>query len=252
MSIPFLKSERLESAGFPVHGFTQKSHGVSQGAFESLNLAYNVGDEDDRVARNLSLLQRELGVQAPLARVDQVHGNKVVSASGIESNDWTVRPVRQADGIVTAEDSVIAVQTADCAAVLLADPETRVVAAIHAGWRGTAAGVIRNGVRRMDELGASSGRLIAVIGPCICEKCYEVGEEVAVRLPESADPIRKKPGKFLLDLANAIEVSLLIAGVATARVDRIPACTVCDETLFSYRRSGGTCGRMLGFISPKR
>ena len=110
--------------------------------------------------------------------------------------------------------------------------------------------MLRNAVRAMGQLGVAPGRLIAAIGPHICMSCYEVGDEVARRLPESAEPIPGRPDKYQLDLANAIEVSLIVSGVVSFRIERIHACTSCqNEVLFSYRRSGGTCGRMLGFIS---
>jgi YfiH family protein len=214
-----------------------------------LNLAYGVGDDERNVAENLRILENAIGVKAPLAKVRQVHKTGVVNASKVASDDWTAKAQTEADAIVSTGDEVLAVQTADCAAVLLADPLTRAVAAVHAGWRGTAAGVLRTAVRRLRDLGAEPGRMLAVIGPHICLDCYEVGEDAARRLPESADPIRRKPGKYRLDLANAVEVSLLTSGVASSNIERIGACTSClPESLFSYRKSQGTCGRMLGFI----
>jgi YfiH family protein len=250
MAVSFYRSELMEQAGFPHHGFTGVDGGVSRGAYASLNLAYGLEDDDRCVSENLQILREAVGTALPLARVSQVHKTGVVLSEEVASDDWSAPPVTQADAIVSDGGAVVAVQTADCAAVLLADPETRVVAAVHAGWRGTAAGVLRTAIRRMGDLGAESNRLLAVIGPHICLNCYEVGEDVAGRLPESADPIRRRPGKYQLDLANAIEVSLLVSGVATDRVERIPVCTSCSpDGLFSYRRSGGTCGRMLGFIA---
>jgi polyphenol oxidase len=251
MTVDLYRSELLERDGFSVHGFSKTTGGVSRGPYRSLNLAYGVGDDDAKVARNLRILKKTLGVGVPLARVRQVHGIRAVSASDATLGDWTDDARVEADAIVSKAEVVVAVQTADCAAVLLADPDTRVVAAVHAGWRGAGAGVVRNAVRAMGALGASPGRIIAVIGPHICMSCYEVGEEVARRLPESSDPIPGRPGKYRLDLANAVEVSLIVSGVASSRIERIPACTSCqNEVLFSYRRSGGTCGRMMGFISP--
>jgi hypothetical protein len=144
---------------------------------------------------------------------------------------------------------VLAVQTADCAAVLLADPESRAVAAVHVGWRGAAGGVLRGAVRALRSRGSDPLRLLAVIGPCIGPECYEVREDVAHRFPESIDPVAGKPGAFLLDLGYAIEVSLIAAGLTSRNVDRIRVCTRCAAgELFSHRGSGGRCGRGLGFI----
>ena len=244
------RSRLLASSGFENHGFTRRSGGVSEGPFESLNLAHDVGDNPEKVAQNLRLFKENVGVDMPLARVKQVHGVDAIDGSEIAQEDWTIPPSVEGDAIVTAKSStVVAVQTADCAAVLLADPETGAVAAIHAGWRGAARGVVRNAVRKMSELGANPGSLLAAIGPCICPMCYEVGDDVARLLPESCDPIKGKPGKFQMDLSCAVEVSLIVAGLTTPNIERLDACNSCfARELFSYRRDGGTCGRGLGFI----
>jgi hypothetical protein len=246
------ESRLLYRAGF-AHGFTKRVGGVSEGPFASLNLAFGVGDDDERVRENLRRLEAALGADAPLLRVRQVHGNDVVDAAellAVGGGEWTAPPVVEADAIVaSATAAVLAVQAADCAAVLLADPETRAVAAVHAGWRGAANGLIRNAVRALRDLGAEPGRLLAAIGPCIGPECYEVGDDVARRFPESVDPVQGRPGFHLLDLGYAVEVSLLGAGLTSRNLDRVRACTRCAaEELYSHRGSGGTCGRGLGLI----
>ncbi|MCP4606843.1 MAG: peptidoglycan editing factor PgeF [Proteobacteria bacterium] len=252
--IEFFKSELLERSGFPVHGFTKRSGGVSKGRFSSLNLAYNVGDDPECVAENLKRLKSTLEVDVPLARVDQVHGSNVADAAELITNDsqsWIEPPKLQADGIVgKGTRAVLAVQNADCAPVLLADPKTKTAAALHAGWRGTARGVILSGVRAMMGKGASQKNIIAAVGPCACQNCYEVRQDVARRFPESSDPIKDKPGKFLMDLGLAVEVSLLGAGIMGKNIERIDACSICLESeLFSVRRDGEPTGRFLGFIA---
>ena len=250
INIKMYRSRLLASAGFENHGFTRRVGGGSEGSFESLNLAHDVGDNPDKVAQNLRRFQENVGVDMPLARVKQVHGVDAIDGVKIAQEDWTVPPFAEGDAIVTAKSStVVAVQTADCAAVLLADPETGAVAAIHAGWRGAARGVVRNAVRKMSELGASCGSMLAAVGPCICPMCYEVGDDVARLMPESCDPVKGKQGKFQLDLSCAVEVSLIGAGLTTSNIERLDACNSCfTGELFSYRRDGGTCGRGLGFI----
>jgi YfiH family protein len=249
-----LHSRLLTEVGFPLHGFTTRVGGVSAGPFESLNLAHDVGDDPGAVAENLERLRRRLGVEAPLLRVKQVHGIGVIDGAELLAaggGGWSEPPLVEGDAIAaTGIQAVLAVQVADCAAVLLADPETRAVSAIHAGWRGAARGVVRNAVRDLIGRGAAPLSLRAAIGPCICSRCYEVGEEVAHRFPESAEPIAGLPGKYLLDLGYAIEVSLITAGLTSAHIERIETCSSCDERLFSRRGSGGeSCGRTLGFVS---
>lgn len=252
IAIDIYRSELLARAGFG-HGFTKRSGGASEGAYASLNLAFGVGDDDGRVRRNLGRLRAALGADAPLLRVRQVHGNAVADAADLlrgGGGDWLAPAETEADAIVAAGvDAFLAVQTADCAAVLLACPDTGAVAAVHAGWRGASNGVLRNAVRALRDRGADPGRLLAAIGPCIGPECYDVREDVARRFPESIEPVKGKAGAFLLDLGNAVEVSLLGAGLTSRNVDRIRACTGCaPDALFSHRGSGGTCGRNLGFI----
>ncbi len=245
--IQLFTSELLARAGF-AHGFAKRAGGVSEGPYASLNLASGVGDDEACVAQNVSRLRAAIGADVPLARVRQVHGNAVVDAAVALGAEVEADAIA-AQGI----DAFLAVRTADCAAVLLADPETRAVAAVHAGWRGASNGVIRNAVRALRDRGAEPRRLLAAIGPCIGPECYEVGADVARRFPESVDPVRGKDEAFLLDLGNAVEVSLLGAGLTSRNVDRIRVCTRCaPDALFSHRGSGGACGRNLGFIRAAR
>lgn len=250
MTIDLLKSSILESEGFTLHGFTTRKGGVSEGAYESLNFAFDIGDKDAHVVENLNRLKQKIEANLPLARVKQVHSAQITTAVDAQLDEWHHSPTKEADGIIAETNAVIAVQTADCAPVLIACPKTRIVAAIHAGWRGTAKGILRKAVRGMVERGCSASDMIVAIGPCIQYSCYEVGEEVAKALPESADPVPKRPGKYLLDLANAVEVSLIVEGVPSSRIERIGACTHCaTDAFFSYRKEGPDTGRMLAFIA---
>lgn len=252
--IEILTSELLADAGFPTHGFTTRQGGVSSGPYSSLNLAHDVGDDPATVADNLMRLRAAIGVDTPLHRVRQIHSNRVVDASELiaaGSGDWTPPPTVEADAIIaTGTPALLAVQVADCAAVLVADPQSGAVAAIHAGWRGTDRGVVRTTLRRLTARGVTPRRLVAAIGPCICAACYEVGEEVARRFPESSEPLRGKSGKHLLDLGNAIEVALVVEGLTSSNIERVGACSRCDDRLFSRRgEKGANCGRTLGFIA---
>ena len=119
--IKLYKSELLTEAGFPDHGFTQRSGGVSSGPFASLNLAHDVGDDQAAVVTNLERLRQQVGGESPLARVVKVHGTQVIAAGGDGAEPdagWTVAPKLEADGLVAVAPPVtVAVQTADCAAV---------------------------------------------------------------------------------------------------------------------------------------
>lgn len=252
--LDILTSKLLTDAGFPHHGFTTRLKGVSKGPYASLNMGYGIGDDDAAVCRNHELLRIRLDADMPMARLRQVHSGTVVPAAEVigssHHDGWRGPGSVEADGIVSESPGVLlAVQVADCVPVLLADPKTGSVAAVHAGWRGASKRVVQNAVRKLEHLGASPGRIVAALGPRICPKCYEVGEDVARHFPESVDPLRRAPGKFLLDLARAVEVSLLAAGLSSRNIDVLGATTCCDDRFYSYRKSGGTCGRGLGFIS---
>jgi len=257
--VDIITSALLSDAGFEDHGFTLRTGGHSKGPFKSLNLAFNVDDDPKMVSKNLSALKDFTGAHNPLLRVNQVHGRNVITAETMLKNnegDWIAAPQMEADAIIATPNAmnvVLAIQTADCAPVLLADTTTGLTAAIHAGWRSTAKGIVRNTVKKMLHMGAQLPTMVAAIGPCICLKCYEVDEDVARNFPESSDPIRKKEGKFLLDLGLAVEVSLIGAGLSTKGIDRIEECTRCNpDRYFSYRGTNGKCGRQLAFIGPKK
>ncbi|MFZ5482525.1 MAG: polyphenol oxidase family protein [Myxococcota bacterium] len=175
-----------------------------------------------------------LGGDGALRTVSQVHGARVVGAG--EADGRT-----EADAIVSAEPGVVvAVRVADCVPILLAAPG--VVAAVHAGWRGTAADVTRATLRAVRE--RTRGEVRAAVGPCICGRCYEVGDEVIAAVGRVA------PGRAWLDgrrvdLAEANAAILRDEGVA---VDVLGVCTRCDEGYWSFRRDGAAGGRQAGAI----
>jgi polyphenol oxidase len=143
------------------------------------------------------------------------------------------------DALATSEPSVwLSIRTADCVPVLLAHPGLHVVAAVHAGWRGAALGILAAAARRLAaEWGCPADELLAAVGPAIGPCCYEVGEEVADRFP--AHRLNRNPRPHL-DLPAAVAAQLLEAGVRQARLDLLSACTACDPSRFhSFRRDGG-------------
>lgn len=176
------------------------------------------------------------------ATLKQVHSGGFVRSEG----PWGAnRP--EADAVVTSRPGVlIGVRTADCFPVLLVDPVTRSLAAVHAGWRGTAAAVLTNAIRGLvDEFGARPANVEAAIGPGIGSCCFEVGEEVArVFSHEFVERRRARPH---VDLAAALEDQLSRSGVTS--VNSCCQCTSCDlGQYFSHRGEGGVTGRMLAAI----
>jgi YfiH family protein len=208
-----------------------------------------------------------------------VQSQRSSNASGIAS-DGVARPVCKGDGLITAQPGLLlAIQTADCIPVLVADRKQHVVAAFHAGWRGTVQRIVESGVGRMRlEFGSKPGDLIAAIGPGIGACCYAIGEEVfsafeaqftygreLFREVYDTDPVRTKyPMLFLtqrapghssigpnlhLDLIEANRRQLLDAGVKPRSIQVVGGCTSCQPDLFfSHRASRGHAGRMMSVI----
>jgi YfiH family protein len=160
------------------------------------------------------------------------------------------------DGLATDQPGLIlAVRTADCLPILLADTERRVVAALHCGWRSTVARLAEKAVAALAErYGSASSSFLAAFGPCIQKKCYEVGEDVRARFAEAGlplDPLEphpSRPGRYLLDLQGANRFQLLRAGLDPGQMNFIGDCTHCQPSMFSYRREKEKAGRMLSFV----
>lgn len=227
------------------HGFTTRAGGASAAPFDTLNLGDLVGDDPAAVSENWRRLEAATGLG--FARVRQVHGARVVEAAGPSA------PCEQADAVVSGLPGVAAcVAVADCVPVLLAAPEGRVVAAVHAGWRGTEARAAAEGALALARAaGVGTSRLRAVIGPSIGPCCYQVSEELAARFAAAFGPaaVVRGDGGPRLDLWAANLTALREAGVV--EVETLGRCAACDrDRFFSHRRDGGRTGRMVAFAAP--
>jgi hypothetical protein len=266
------------------HGFSTRKGGESRAycpddAPGELNLGFTVGDGRETVARNRQLLVEALtGDRAtPLITLRQIHSSVLVLAG---TPDATREQPCKGDGLMTDEPGLLlAIQTADCIPVLVADRKRRAVAAFHAGWRGTVKRIVESGVGRMRlEFGSRPEDFVAAIGPGIGACCYAIGEEVLssfesqfaysdelFREVDSTDPVRTKyPMLFLtqrapghspigpslhLDLAEANRRQLLAAGLKPQAIQLVGGCTSCQpELFFSHRASHGHAGRMMAAI----
>lgn len=247
-SIRLHTSPVIPRDGF-LHGFPERTGGVSRGLRGSLNLGVRWGDEPDHVETNRRLLAAHAGYDpAQLQVTRHVHG----------SNVWRVgEPLSEAaefDGLVCDQvGPVLGAFAADCIPLVFAEPVARVCGAAHAGWRGTVDGVARNVIRRMVELGARADRLRVALGPSIGPCCFEVGPEVVAAFREAfgevAGMIVAGPRKPHVDLRVAMRAQLERAGVRPEHIDDQPPCTRCEaERFFSYRRDGREGGIHMGFI----
>lgn len=220
------------------HGFFTRKGGASSGLFAGLNCGRGSSDQGDMVALNRARVAEAMGVPADgLATVKQVHSADVVTLK--DGDDLEKISEIKADGLVTMRRGVaLAVLTADCQPILLADPEAGIVGACHAGWRGALSGIIEATVEAMRALGAQDIR--AVIGPTISQRAYEVGEDFMddflLEDPEHARFFSGGPnGRPMFDLPSFGLSRLRGAGV---EAEWSGHCTYSDpERFFSYRRS---------------
>lgn len=191
------------------------------------------------------------GTRHSSPRVDvtlrQIHSDKVVNAYKLKDRE------AEGDALVTDEiDVAIGVRSADCVPTLILDPNTRAVAAVHAGWRGSAAEIAKRTVERMlEDFGSDPANLYAAMGPCIRSCCYEVGEEVAAKFsalfPEWG--AEEAAAKRKIDLPEANRRALLSAGVPGGQIFDSCLCTACQSAdFFSYRREPTNEGRMVSAI----
>ncbi len=221
--------------------FSTRRGGVSLPPYDSLNLGRSTPDRPEAVEENRRHLLQSLGLKPRgLATVGQVHGAEVALADAPGFHPGCDAIVTRTPGLV------LAVSAADCLPILCSAGAT--IAAAHAGWRGTEAGIPESTVRAVcEKAGLGPTRVHVHFGPCIRNCCYEVGPEVAARFP--VETVTARGGSLYLDLPAAARLRLLAAGVAPEAIEDTGACTGCEPFwYFSHRRDRGATGRLWGVI----
>ena len=223
---------------------TTRAGGVSVAPFDSFNLGDHVGDDPAAVAANRDRLASAAGLPTDhVVWMNQVHGDHVETVESARAD-----PFEATDALVTATPGLaLAVVTADCVPVLMADARAGVVGAAHAGRVGAAEGVVLRTLEAMLALGAHAGDVSVLLGPAVSGPNYEVPEEMAADIEASlpGSQTRTPSGTPALDLRAGIARQLAGAGVTAIDVD--PRCTVADPMLFSHRRDAPT-GRLASLI----
>jgi YfiH family protein len=273
-----LRAAHLSKFPWLVHGFSTRTGGFSRSyGGDALNLGFTKDDSKAAVERNRAAFLHELGGgKRPwqLIRLRQIHSDIIRFVDAPPESQLA------GDGLITATPGLLlGIQTADCLPVILVDPKRRAVGVFHAGWRGTAKGIVEKGAGAMRlRFGSRARDLKAAIGPGIQGCCYEVGAEVReqfesqvayaamlFREVEERNPVREKypmlfltarapghstlPKKILLDLVEANRQQLLAVGVPARSIEASPLCTHCrTDLLFSYRAEKGKTGRMMGVV----
>ncbi|MFI9799246.1 peptidoglycan editing factor PgeF [Streptomyces sp. NPDC052302] len=225
--------------------FTDRWGGVSAAPYEELNLGGAVGDDPEAVRANREIAAKSLGLGPDgVVWMNQVHGTDVAVVDG----PWGDAPVPEVDAIVTARHGLaLAVLTADCVPVLLADPVAGIAAAAHAGRPGMVAGVVPAAVRAMTSLGADPARIVARTGPTVCGRCYEVPREMRAEVAavEPAAHAETSWGTPAVDVAAGVHAQLARLGVRDREQSTV--CTRESADHFSYRRDR-TTGRLAGYV----
>jgi polyphenol oxidase len=242
---------RVKNLSAVAHGFFGRQGGVSTGIFASLNCGPGSGDDRQSIIENRCRVIAKLG-GGKLATLHQIHSPNVVTVT----EAWEMGQGPQADAMATnAPGIALGILTADCAPVLFADAESRIIGAAHAGWKGAISGVIESTLEAMEKLGAARARIAAAIGPCISQKNYEVGPEFRARFLDADSgnarffiPI---PDHFHFDLEGYTAARLAAAGIGN--IERLSACTYArTDDFFSFRRAThrkeGDYGRQVSAI----
>lgn len=237
---------RQHESGSGAHfAFTDRWGGVSAVPYAGLNLGGAVGDDPGAVRTNRERAAAALGRAADtVVWMNQVHGRQVA----VVDDRWPGEPLPEVDAVVTARrELTLAVLTADCTPVLLADPVAGILGAAHAGRPGLLAGVVPAAVRTMTARGGEPARMTAWTGPSVCGRCYEVPgemrEEVATVVPEAYAVTRR--GTPALDVAAGVRAQL--TGLGVPRVADAGVCTLESADHFSYRRER-TTGRLASYV----
>lgn len=222
--------------------------GISSMPYQSLNLGFNTDDTPENTAENRRLFFTALGFDpAQVASSHQCHSTNILLATQPGRFDGY-------DALITAVPGVVvAVSIADCVPILIYDVGKRVVAAIHAGWRGTAGGIVSKTVQTMQqEFGTWPGDCFAYVGTCIDETSFVVGPEVAEAFDTAFVQAGHQPDKFLVNLKAANARQLIDAGIPTNQIGISPYSTVLNnDDYFSHRAERGQTGRMLAIIGLK-
>ena len=234
-----------------LHAVTNKSMNFPY----SFSLALHTGENKEEIIKNRNILATFFKSDKNLHFIvaNQTHSDHIKIISKKETKGWESleNAIEDCDALITNEkEIVLTILTADCVPILLYDNEKKVVAAVHAGWKGTKAKIIAKTVLKMKEVyGSKVENIIAAVAPSIGSCCYEVGEDVAKHffdIPKAYTQIEKK---YMLDLPYINKYQLLEVGLREENIEMSDVCTACEvERYFSYRKEQGCSGRFMSMI----
>ncbi len=261
--VGFLQFPSLSELNFVNHAFSTRIGGVSEGAYKSMNLNYKRGDDPEKVTENYRIFCNAAGFDFDsLVSSSQDHNTFVRKVTRADCGIGITRPhdIASVDALVTDEPGVTLVtHYADCTPILFADPDKKVIALAHAGWRGTVGKIGEAVVEKMEEdYGCDPADIIAVVGPAIGECCYEVDTPV---YEQFASLTELKPayftkslgsGKYIINLKEVNRRMLMEAGLLSINITISDVCTKCNSgLLFSHRAHGAQRGGLIAMMSIK-
>jgi len=265
--VPYITFPALSEIPFIKHGFSTKLGGVSKGHMATMNLGYGgpLLDDPSNVLENFLLITESMGIDPnTIVRSWQVHKTniRIVTKEDCGKGLYRERDYNEIDGLISNTPGVTLVTNyADCVPLFFVDPVKKAIGLSHSGWRGTVQKMGKVTVEHMTEAFASNpDDIICVIGPSICEQCFEVGEEVAAQfnkifnLSDDNNYIisPNNKGRYQCDLWAANKAVLKEAGIKEDNIHTSGVCTSChDELLFSHRKSQGKRGSLAAFLTIK-
>lgn len=260
-SIPYLTYNSLSEINFINHAFSTRLGGVSTGEFDSMNLAFNRGDNPDNVTENYKRLCKSAGFDYKSLVASSQDHNTFVRSVTVEDKGvgiYKPRDIKSVDALITNEKGITLVTYyADCTPLFFVDTKNRAIGLAHAGWRGTVGRIGEKVVKKMGELyGTKPSDIVAAIGPAISVCCYEVDLPCAENffklenLDSSKFVFPMKNGKFMIDLLETNRQILVNCGVNPQNITLSDICTNChSDLLWSHRATKGHRGTMSAFMS---
>lgn len=260
--VEYLSYPLLEKTGMVNHGFSTRIGGVSEGVCSSMNLSFARGDKEEAVRENFRRIAAALDVKVEnMVFSKQTHTTNVRVVTEEDRGKGTVKPLDydQVDGLVTNIPGLcLATFYADCVPLFFVDPVQKAIGLSHSGWRGTVGKIGKITVETMrKEYGTDPADVLAAVGPSICQKCYEVSEDVIEQFRINYEQkyweelfYKKENGKFHLNLWKANEIVFGEAGIKAEHIAVTNVCTCCNpDVLFSHRASHGKRGNLGAFMA---
>lgn len=252
--LDFYRFDHLEKYPELIHAVSTKSSDLPY----DFSMALHTGEESNKIIANRKKVSQILNTQKELHYIvaNQTHSDHIKVIQKQESKGWESLEdaIEDCDALITnVEGVMLTILTADCVPVLLYDTKKNVVAAIHAGWKGTQAQIVSKTVKKMvDIFGSNPQEILAGIAPSIGPCCYEVGDDVAKHFFETPEAFTKQGDKYMLNLPYLNQKQLLDSGLREANIMMSHICTACDiERFFSYRKEQGCSGRFMSMIGLK-